>query len=386
MNQSKLDTLLNNHKLWLSDESKGSQLILIGEDLSNLSFTNQKLGQSKINECNLQNTNFTKSTLVCVDFSHSDFNGATFYDVVIENSNFANGKLTNLKLIRSTIYFSQFQNCDFSNNYILQPIINSSDFNNSNFNNSKILGANFFSCHFVLTKFCNSAIQGINFHKCIFDSSDFDNSDLMRLIFNGCVIKNVKGIDSIKIYGENFIDIDTIINSYNFNNFHFFEQMGVQKEVIRLLSGLPQFGSSYYSCFISYCNQDKKFVKKLRDDLFNNGVKVWYMAEDIKIGDKIRDKIYSEISNHDKLLVVLSNNSIGSSWVEEEVYKALSEEDVKNNIILFPIMLDDILSLSKPWIEKIKNSRYIANFVEWDKEPEKYISSLKKLLQDLKKE
>ena len=46
----------------------------------------------------------------------------------------------------------------------------------------------------------------------------------------------------------------------------------------------------------------------------------------MKIGDKIRDRIDQSIRLHDKLLLVLSEHSINSEWVEDEVDAAYEQE------------------------------------------------------------
>ena len=48
----------------------------------------------------------------------------------------------------------------------------------------------------------------------------------------------------------------------------------------------------------------------------------WLDQENLKIGDKFREKIDEAIRIYDKLLIILSENSIGSDWVEDEVEAA----------------------------------------------------------------
>lgn len=48
-------------------------------------------------------------------------------------------------------------------------------------------------------------------------------------------------------------------------------------------------------------------------------MRCWYALKDMKIGDKIRPTIDRSIQSHDKLLLILSERSIGSDWVESEV-------------------------------------------------------------------
>jgi hypothetical protein len=63
--------------------------------------------------------------------------------------------------------------------------------------------------------------------------------------------------------------------------------------------------------------------------------------EGLKIGDKFRQRIDESISIYDKLMVVLSTNSIQSPWVEEAVEAALEKERKENKLVRVPIWLDD---------------------------------------------
>ena len=44
-----------------------------------------------------------------------------------------------------------------------------------------------------------------------------------------------------------------------------------------------------------------------------------FAPEDLKIGDRIRHAIHDAIQLHDKLLLILSDDSVHSQWVEDEV-------------------------------------------------------------------
>jgi hypothetical protein len=74
--------------------------------------------------------------------------------------------------------------------------------------------------------------------------------------------------------------------------------------------------------FISYSSKDEDFARRLRLDLKRKGVRCWFAPEDLKIGARIRPAIDEAIQKHDKLLLVLSEHSIDSPWVEQEVETA----------------------------------------------------------------
>lgn len=140
----------------------------------------------------------------------------------------------------------------------------------------------------------------------------------------------------------------------------------------------------YHSCFISYSSKDEEFAKKLYIDLRNNGVKCWFAPEDMKIGDKIRLTIDRAIPTYDKLLIILSENSINSDWVEHEVEVALQKEIEQKRVVLFPIRLDDaVIESTLGWTGKIRRERNIGDFKEW-KNHDSYIKVFKRLLKDLK--
>lgn len=142
--------------------------------------------------------------------------------------------------------------------------------------------------------------------------------------------------------------------------------------------------SQYHSCILSYATEDQGFAEKLHADLTSKGVSCWFAPHDLKMGDKLRDKIYEAIQRQDKLLIVLSEHAIGSAWVEEEVDAALDREhQQKGTYLLFPIRLDDqVLQTSKAWAIAVRQ-RYIGDFLRWTDDA-MYQRALQRLLRDLK--
>ncbi len=55
------------------------------------------------------------------------------------------------------------------------------------------------------------------------------------------------------------------------------------------------------------------------------------------------EQIKSAISKHDKLLIVLSKNSLESDWVEKEIKEALK----KDTKVLFPIRITSVDEIRK---------------------------------------
>ncbi len=112
-------------------------------------------------------------------------------------------------------------------------------------------------------------------------------------------------------------------------------------------------------------------------------MRCWFAPEDMKIGDKIRTRIDEVIRIHDKLLLVLSQNSVASVWVEKEVETAFDKEIERQEPVLFPIRLDTAVMESKTgWAADIRRSRHIGDFCNW-KNHDEYQRGLERLLRDL---
>ena len=142
----------------------------------------------------------------------------------------------------------------------------------------------------------------------------------------------------------------------------------------------------FYSCFICYSSQNFEFVKRLRSQLQKAGISIWFAPEDLKIGGKIRDEIDQAIMMYDKLMLILSKDSINSRWVEKEVDAAFEKEEKTGKLVLFPIRLDDeIFDSPFGWATDIRRTRHIGDFTNW-KDHDSFKKSFERLLRDLKEE
>jgi hypothetical protein len=93
--------------------------------------------------------------------------------------------------------------------------------------------------------------------------------------------------------------------------------------------------------FLSHSSKDKGFVRKLAADLVASGIKVWIDEQRILVGDSIPEKIAQGLAESDFFLIIVSHNSVASSWVKKELNSALIHEIERRNVTVLPIKLDD---------------------------------------------
>ena len=93
--------------------------------------------------------------------------------------------------------------------------------------------------------------------------------------------------------------------------------------------------------------------------------------------------IAGSIHIHDKLLLVLSANSINSPWVQTEAETAFERERREKRLVLFPIRLDNsVMETSQAWAADIRRTRHIGDFSLW-KDHDHYKKAFDRLLRDL---
>lgn len=78
------------------------------------------------------------------------------------------------------------------------------------------------------------------------------------------------------------------------------------------------------TCFISYSSKDQEFADRIHADFQNNAVRGWFAPHDPPIGGKICDEIDAAVRLRDKVLCILSEHSIKSDRVEDEVCKGFA--------------------------------------------------------------
>lgn len=93
--------------------------------------------------------------------------------------------------------------------------------------------------------------------------------------------------------------------------------------------------------FISYSSQDRFVARRIAYDLQSRGIEVWMDEFEILPGDSIVEKIAEGIRTSEYLIVLISKNSVGSSWVRKEFEMAFERNREASERRLIPVRVDD---------------------------------------------
>lgn len=101
--------------------------------------------------------------------------------------------------------------------------------------------------------------------------------------------------------------------------------------------------------FISYSHKDKLFVDFLEEKIKSWGYTYWKDEKDLLAGDSIPNKIGEDLAACSIYLLIISNESIKSSWVEREYNLAVTNwlDSQKETCCPIPILIDKEASIPK---------------------------------------
>ncbi len=241
---------------------------------------------------------------------------------------------------------------------------------------------------------CDAFLHGTKFHGTNLAETEFGGAKLKGAAFLDVDLSVAKGLESVRHQGPSTVGTDTLMRSRRKLPLSFLKECGVHDEVLAYLPSLVGKIFDFYSCFISYSSKDDEFAKHLHARLQQEKIRVWFAPEDIEGGRKLYDQIDEAICLHEKLLLVLSSESMSSEWVSTEIRRTRKAERDQGCQKLFPIRLCNMDTLRR-WERFDADSGkdlavelreyYIPDFSHW-KDHESFEAAFKRLLHDLRKD
>jgi TIR domain/Pentapeptide repeats (9 copies) len=286
---------------------------------------------------------------------------------------------THLDLHHGNLSESDFSNVDLGGASLVNAALMGCNFQGASLAGCEMWGANLDDANMR-----NALLYDTDFTEASLAGTDFSNSVMDGANFVGVDLSVAKGLDAVRHEGPCRIDVDTFYLSQGSIPESFLTGAGVPDAFIAYVKSLVSEPMEYYSCFISYSSKDQNFADQMHSQMRNKQLRVWLATEDLKIGDRFRSTIDEAIRLYDKLLLVLSKDSVDSPWVEAEVESAFEKERKQKRTVLFPIRLDNTaMETTQAWAADIRRTRHIGDFTNWRKHDE-FEKAFARLLRDLK--
>jgi len=305
---------------------------------------------SSINNIDLSDIDLQGEFLIGIDFHGVDLSNANLRYTQLTGANLSGTKLNNTDLSYAHLREANLAGADLTNTILT-------------------------GVHLSSTRFLNTRIRNCT-------GLEFIDYQYTSFVDYG-TLKYSDDLPKEFLYQGGLNDWEISVADLNNENLKPLELAAILKKIYKSHSSMSQ---KFYSCFISYSHDDKKFAHKLYDKLSTEGITCWLDNHQFLPGDDMLDKIHEGINSLDKVLLCCSKSSLNSYWVNTELDKALMKEQVlwedslNKTLALIPLNIDNYIF---EWNSSRKSElmkRYIEDLVNWEELSEKFDYAVNRLI------
>jgi len=325
---------------------------------------------------------------------HPDADRPDLSDADLSHVNLTAANLVYMDLKRAILFGARLSGADLTGALLDRAHLVRADLSNACITCADLTDANLTDADLDGADFSGSGLVGTNLSGAILSETNFDGSSIGWTVFADVDLRLAEGLENLIHMAPSEISISTIYKSEGKIPEAFLLSCGVPESFIAQIPALVGAVQpiQFHSCFISYSSRDEEFAKRLHARTRQEGLRVWFAPEDMKGGRKLFDQIDRAIQVHDRLLLVLSESSMRSKWVEQEIRRARKVEVKEGRQKLFPIRLvsyeelqawECLDSSSGEDLAEEVRAYYIPDFSNW-KSHDDFERGFARLLADLK--
>jgi len=352
------------------NENPGKRLRLTGANLNRADLAGANLGGADLSEvelieANLTGANFVQATLTRADLTGADLSGADLRETELIETDFRSANLTRANLSGAFLLQAKLNRAglagadltdanlsgaalrmaDLSGAFLIRTILGGADLNETEFNGADLSGSDL----------SEADLTGANLSQ-----ANLQRAEIGGTKFGNVNLSAAKSLETINHFGASTIGVDTLVRSQGQIPEIFLRGCGLtpwqilQSKLYDPALTAEQFaqgqnmvyqerisGPLYIGgAFISYSHKDAEFVDRLYERLEEEGMPVWLDQHDIVTGPLHR-QMSRAVRQNDVLLLVLSEPSVNSNWIENQLEMAQRKEDEQGREVLCPVALDD---------------------------------------------
>jgi uncharacterized protein YjbI with pentapeptide repeats len=369
-NQEQLKILQQGVELWNKWREENSTVKV---DLSGANLSAMDLSGIDFRDARLTRVDFRDAKLRGARLSLANLSRATLIGTSLNRAN-----LKETRLSHAIITNAHLRDADLSSAYLHKTVLAMTD----------LTGAYLYKAHFS-----EAYLNGSKFANAAFADTTLGASDLSLAL----------DLEKASHHGPSTIGIDTIHKSKGKIPEEFLRGCGLSdadieyaklsnpdlsnEQTNKILYRMHELRANQaiqlFPLFISYSHANSPFVDKLESHLNQKGVRFWRDVHDAKAG-RLETQIDRAIRQNPTVLLILSEHSIWSDWVEHEVRMARELEKEMGRDVLCPVALDDSWK-SSPWPKRVMEQvlEYnILDFSAWE-DDSKFGTTFNKLIDGL---
>jgi uncharacterized protein YjbI with pentapeptide repeats len=318
---------------------------LSGADLSDTDLREANLSEANLAKANLNGANLGSAFVRDANLRQANLLAANLRKAILRDANFSEANL-----IVANLEAADLSGANLSKTNLTKADLSGISLRRADLSKAKLTKANLNASNLLEAKFIETDLTGTIFSEASLGNTVFVSSDLSQAI----------GLEGVDHRGPSPISIDTFLLSRGKLLEVFLRGCGLgdadieytklanpalgMEEVNKILSKIRDLRAAQAPqispLFISYSQVDSQFVDKVGNRLTKNGIRFWRDIHDTKAA-RMEKQIDKAVCQNPTVLLVLSEHSLSSDWVEHEVRTARWMEKEIGRDVLCPVTLDD---------------------------------------------
>jgi hypothetical protein len=349
-------------------ENPQSKIELVSADLAHTDLSGAQLSEANLSGADLRFADLTGVYLREVNLSGADLSGANLNQADCRVANFTRAILVRTNLKEANLLHANLGGANLGFADLERAILNSANLVETNLQGASLIEIDLGDTIFARVDLSN--IRGLetakhNFPSAIStDTIQLSKGRIPAVFLRGCGLSDVD-IEYAKLFNPDISNEE------------------ISRTLYRIYDLRANQAVQISPLFISYSHDDSLFVDKLDNCLTRKGIRFWRDIHNMKSG-RMERQIDLAIRQNPTVLLVLSEHSFSSDWVEHEVRTARElEKDMKRDI-LCPVALDHSWKDSR-WPKRVMEQimEYnILDFSEWQ-DNDKFDLMFRKLIDGL---
>jgi uncharacterized protein YjbI with pentapeptide repeats len=327
---------------------------LFRADLSGANLSGADLSDADLREANLSQANLTKANLNGANLNsaygkEANLSRANLLAASLRNANFSHANLTQANLMVANLGGADLSAVNLSKSNLTKAHLSGAHLLHADLSEATLTRTNLTKSDLLEAKFIKTDLMAAILLEASLGSTVFANSDLSQVI----------GLDRLVHRGPSHISTDTIILSEGKLPDVFLRGCGLSdtdieyarlsnpalsvEEINKILTSIRDLREAQAvqvsPLFISYSLSNSQFVDKLDETLSKKGIRYWRDIREIQSGG-MEHPVDRAIHYNSRVILILSEHTIQSAWVEEEVEETRKLGKEREHPMLFPIALD----------------------------------------------
>jgi uncharacterized protein YjbI with pentapeptide repeats len=321
----------------------------------------------------LADVNLARGMLSEFDFGDGNVVGVDFRGADLREVSFRRANLSEADFSGANLIGTNFSEANLTRASFIRANLSAADFRRANLSEAKLSEASLGSVRLARTAIIDvdlqkarslELVQHVGPSSISANTLKLSQGKIPEAFLRGCGLSDWE-IESAKLYNPDLgnEEIDKIL--YKIHDIRATQAVQISP------------------LFISYSQIDSIFVDKVERNLNRKGIRFWRDIHDMKSG-RMEKQIDRAMRLNPTVLLILSEHSLQSDWVEHEVRTARALQKELKKDVLCPVALDDKWKNS-PWAKRIMEQIMefnILDFSEW-KDDAKFGSTFDKLIDGL---